>query len=328
MAIFRKVHVNFWSDPYIENLTPERKYFYLYLITNDKTTQCGIYEISKRKMVVDTGYNAETIDKLICQFENDGKVRYSLKTGEIALKNWAKYNDAASPKVKACINKELQKIKDKSLFVYMGHAEPQGSSFNSNYRVSESIRKQVFDKYNNKCQKCESTESLQIDHILPRSIGGESIIENLRCLCGSCNSARPLIGIDLVNEVNASGFSYEYLCDLQNINPYAYSMRRHSQEEEEQEEEREKEQEPKDGELELLKCLDIALKDNKWVRRNKTTSKELEVFVSKLEKEGVYYKVPIDFKSHFSRWKNKNPPELSEPKTTYIPKMPQSENRW
>ncbi len=101
-------------------------------------------------------------------------------------------------------------------------------------------------------------------------------------------------------------------------------------EEEVQEEEKEKGEAelPKDGELELLKCLDIALKDNKWVRRNKTTSKELGVFVSKLEKEGVYYKVPIDFKSHFSRWKNKNPTELSEPKTTYIPKMPQSDNRW
>ena len=321
MAIFRKIHVSFWSDPFIEQLTPEEKYFYLYLLTNEKTTQCGIYEISKRKISNDTGYIIETVNKLIAKFENTGKVKYNIDTGEVALKNWSKYNDAASPKVKACINKELQKVKDQLLFDYMGYSKPQGSSFNPNYRVSDSVRKQVFDKYGNKCQKCLSTENLQIDHIIPRSIGGTSIIENLRCLCQSCNSSRPLLGEELANEIKLAGFDYENLCKIQKILPYAYSMRSQSQEEEEQDKEQEQEQD-KDV-IDIVQCLDIALKDSRWIKASKATKELLEDFNKVLEERGIYKKLPIDYKTHFVNWKKKLPVP-SKNKETFS----REENQW
>lgn len=119
MAIFRKVHVAFWKDSFIETLTPEQKYFYLYLITNDNTKQCGIYEISFRQICFDTGYNQETVLKLIKFFTESGKVKYSETTKEMALKNWGKYNDSTSPKVKACIKNELKKVKDTLLIQYV-----------------------------------------------------------------------------------------------------------------------------------------------------------------------------------------------------------------
>ena len=119
MAIFRKVHVSFWRDEFIEGLTPEQKYFYLYLLTNDRTTQCGIYEITIRQMCYDTGYNDETIKKLLEYFINKGRLMYSESTKEIALKNWAKYNDSNSPKVRACIDKELIKVKNRVLIEYL-----------------------------------------------------------------------------------------------------------------------------------------------------------------------------------------------------------------
>ena len=44
MAMFRKVHTEFWTDPKVlEEMTPEDKYFMLYLLTNPNTTQIGIY---------------------------------------------------------------------------------------------------------------------------------------------------------------------------------------------------------------------------------------------------------------------------------------------
>lgn len=118
MAIFRKVHVTFWRDEFVEGLTPEQKFFYLYLLTNDRTTQCGIYEITIKQMCYDTGYNDDTIKKLILFFINTGKVIYSEHTKEMALKNWGKYNDSNSPKVRACIEKELLKVKDRVLIQY------------------------------------------------------------------------------------------------------------------------------------------------------------------------------------------------------------------
>lgn len=119
MAIFRKVHVTFWRDEFVESLTPEQKFFYLYLLTNDRTTQCGIYEITLKQMCYDTGYNEDTIKKLISYFIETGKVRYSINTKEMALKNWGKYNDSNSPKVRACIEKELLKVKDIVLIQYI-----------------------------------------------------------------------------------------------------------------------------------------------------------------------------------------------------------------
>ena len=37
MATYRQVHITFWQDPFIEDLEPMEKYFYLYLMTNSKT---------------------------------------------------------------------------------------------------------------------------------------------------------------------------------------------------------------------------------------------------------------------------------------------------
>lgn len=111
MAKFRQVHTTFWDDAFVLDLTPEEKYFYLYLMTNDKTTQCGIYELPKRVIEMHTGYNRETVDKLLERFTDYGKITYNEPTKELMLINWAKYNFINSPKVKKCIEKELEQVK-------------------------------------------------------------------------------------------------------------------------------------------------------------------------------------------------------------------------
>ena len=119
MAAFRKISVTFWADSFVGELTPEQKYFYLYLMTNDKTTQCGIYETSIRKVCFDTGYNSETVTKLLDFFEQKNKIRFSKETNEIALLNWVKFNDSNSPKVLACVEKELKQVKNRVLIQYL-----------------------------------------------------------------------------------------------------------------------------------------------------------------------------------------------------------------
>lgn len=115
MSVFRKINTSFWQDPFVLELTPEEKYFYLYLMTNTKTSQCGIYEIPKKIIEIETGYNRETIDKLIQRFVEYGKVVYSEGTNEIMLVNWIKYNGSSSPKVLSRVESELKEIKSKEL---------------------------------------------------------------------------------------------------------------------------------------------------------------------------------------------------------------------
>ncbi len=70
-------------------------------------------------MAFETGYNTETIEKLVQFFEKAGKIKYSKKTNELAIKNFVKHNPQGSPKVKAFVDKEIKNIKDQSLIAYI-----------------------------------------------------------------------------------------------------------------------------------------------------------------------------------------------------------------
>jgi len=108
MAVYRQVQTAFWQDEFVLQLTPEEKYFYLYLLTNSKTKQCGIYQLPMQVIIMETGYNQETAEKLLKRFWDYGKIIYNIKTKEIALLNWPKYNPMESPKTRACVEKRIE----------------------------------------------------------------------------------------------------------------------------------------------------------------------------------------------------------------------------
>lgn len=57
-------------------------------------------------------------------------------------------------------------------------------------KIPDDVRLLVFQRDNGKCVRCGSGTELQIDHIIPVSLGGASTPENLQVLCGSCNRAK------------------------------------------------------------------------------------------------------------------------------------------
>lgn len=111
MAVYRPVQVSYWQDAFVLDLTPEEKYFYLYLMTNSKTSQSGIYELPLRVIEMDTGYNRETVEKLLERFADYGKIYYNKKTKEIMLLNWLKFNAITNMNIEKCVLKEIQNIK-------------------------------------------------------------------------------------------------------------------------------------------------------------------------------------------------------------------------
>ncbi|MED3189434.1 replication protein, partial [Bacillus toyonensis] len=111
MAVYRPVQVSYWQDAFVLDLTPEEKYFYLYLMTNSKTSQSGIYELPLRVIEMDTGYNRETVEKLLERFADYGKIHYNKKTKEIMLINWLKFNAITNMNIEKCVLKEIQNIK-------------------------------------------------------------------------------------------------------------------------------------------------------------------------------------------------------------------------
>lgn len=113
MAIYRTVHMSFWTDPKVDDdFTPEDKYFYLYLLTNPHTNLCGCYEISMRQMVRETGYNEDTVKRLLQRMETVHEViQYDPQTKEIYIPRWGKYNWCNSQKTKDGAVKSMEFIK-------------------------------------------------------------------------------------------------------------------------------------------------------------------------------------------------------------------------
>lgn len=122
MSLFRKVHTEFWRDPRVlEELTPEDKLFFLYLLTNPNTTQLGIYKITKKQIAFELGYSIESINILMERFENKYDfIKYNSETRELAIKMWGKYNLTRGGKPMIdCIEKELKEVKDTALVDYI-----------------------------------------------------------------------------------------------------------------------------------------------------------------------------------------------------------------
>ncbi|AOC55412.1 conserved phage C-terminal domain-containing protein [Bacillus pumilus] len=152
MAKFRHVQTTFWQDPKVtEEMTPEDRYFFLYLITNPNTTQIGIYSITKKQMAFDLGYSIESVNSLMDRFINHHKlVLYNNDTREVAIKNWPKYNlNKGGKPILDCVTKELREVKDKSL---MSVLYPKIE--NTNIRV-------LFERYANDTLHDTSTTSGQ-----------------------------------------------------------------------------------------------------------------------------------------------------------------------
>ncbi|MFD2212177.1 DnaD domain-containing protein [Metabacillus endolithicus] len=122
MAKFRMVLTGFWRQAFtLEKMTTDDKLFYIYLLTNEKTTQVGIYEITKKEMAFETGYSIEFVESLLKRFTELHKlIRYNPETCEIAIKDWGKYNLHKGGKpMLDCIKKELKEVKDTSLLSYV-----------------------------------------------------------------------------------------------------------------------------------------------------------------------------------------------------------------
>lgn len=131
MAIYRNVSLSFWEDiKIVDNFTPEDKYFYLYLLTNPHTNLLGCYQISFKQMINETGYNKDTIEKLINRMSQEHEViEFDSKTNEIFIKNWYKYNWTKSEKL-------LKNVEKLSQYIKSNNFKEKISKLIENYRVS------------------------------------------------------------------------------------------------------------------------------------------------------------------------------------------------
>ncbi len=67
---------------------------------------------------LETGYNMETVEKLLNRFVEYGKILYDAETKELYIINWLHYNPILNTNVEKCVLRELKTVKNKE-FIHM-----------------------------------------------------------------------------------------------------------------------------------------------------------------------------------------------------------------
>ena len=83
--------------------------------------------------------------------------------------------------------------------------------------ISKAKRKAIYRRDGFRCALCDSTNGLQVHHIIPRGEGGTDNMANLICLCWKCHAAAHGVKIeDYPPEINADTITQaciEYISD-------------------------------------------------------------------------------------------------------------------
>jgi len=175
------VRDSFWTDSYIEKLTPDEKLVFIYLLTNPLCNIAGVYEIRSKRIGFETGYDIEVIENILKRFERDGKI---LRFNDwIKLVNFVK-NQSLNPSVEAGIARVLSELPNavREAFGLIAVAT------NINKRSTENFT--AVRETETSCRKCGSTETLQVDHIVPLFAGGDNAKTNLQVLCHHCHKIK------------------------------------------------------------------------------------------------------------------------------------------
>ena len=145
MAVYRNISMAFWTDSKVDDdFTPEDKYFFLYLITNPHTNICGCYEISMKQMERETGYNIDTVKRLLSRMEKvHDVIRYNEKTKEVLILNWGKYNWTASEKVRKAVEAVADHIKNEEFKRYVMDMVSIGNTYCMVPSVTDTVTETV-----------------------------------------------------------------------------------------------------------------------------------------------------------------------------------------
>jgi len=100
------------EDNYIMDLDPSEKFLFIYLLTNNKVSICGIYEIHLRKIAMETWFDKDMIEKVLNRFEKYDKIYY--RNGYVFITNFLK-NQSLNDNMKKWVERELKELNSETL---------------------------------------------------------------------------------------------------------------------------------------------------------------------------------------------------------------------
>jgi len=177
MSKLRSLNTAFWSDPFVEELKPDEKLLFLYLIMNEKTNMLGIYESTLRKMSFETGIEMNRCQTILNGFEGLGKVRYM--NNWVLLVNFMKhqnYNPNMKKSAIDCYNNLPDNLKIKGLKL---NRETPDEAFETLSKAYQTVRKEEVE-YEGEIEEEIETEKeadLHPDGVCEKNEDGVSVRE-------------------------------------------------------------------------------------------------------------------------------------------------------
>ena len=118
MSSHRYVATCFWDDAWIQELEPDEKLLYMYLLTNSLTNIAGVYKITSRRMSFDTGIDKARLAEILSSFEEARKAAFVEEY--IILPNWPKHQKTHSKDTRAGIDRVLASLPSAVLSMLKG----------------------------------------------------------------------------------------------------------------------------------------------------------------------------------------------------------------
>lgn len=107
----RIIHTKFWKDNYISTLNHKEKLLFIYLITNDQVSICGIYELPDKYIRADLNLTKKELTDIKAKLQKDGKIAFW--NGWVRVRNVDKYNRYSGEKNDIARDRELSLAPDK-----------------------------------------------------------------------------------------------------------------------------------------------------------------------------------------------------------------------
>jgi hypothetical protein len=161
MAEKRYLKTKFWRDPYTKrqlNTMPVR-FIYNFLLLNEYTSQCGVFEIVFEDIAEATLASLEEVAAAMAKLEADGKIRYDHETREVFIVNYMKHNPPTSPKLRTKMLKDMQAVKSKALLA-LWHEEARaiGVDVNAATNTPNQNIKVLVDHYSETYKRVKGIE--------------------------------------------------------------------------------------------------------------------------------------------------------------------------
>lgn len=101
----RTVHTRFWQDEFINTLTAKEKLLFIYLITNDRTSLTGMYELPDKYIRADIDMTQKELDVAKGKLSENNKILFH--SSWIKIINHDKFNSYTGEKIDVAKEKEM-----------------------------------------------------------------------------------------------------------------------------------------------------------------------------------------------------------------------------